>query len=93
MNSCLKFIVKGNVQGVFYRKYVSKAMNSKKIIGYIRNLENGDVEVLVKNRDGLNIKDIFDILYEGSPKSEVKAVEMVECKEDILFKSTFEVRY
>jgi acylphosphatase len=90
---CLKFIVKGKAQGVFYRKYITKKMNEKKIVGFIKNLPDGDVEVLVKNKDNLNIKDILDILYEGSPKSEVKEVDMQMCQEKIDFKNSFEVRY
>jgi len=90
---CLKFIVKGKVQGVYYRKFVSLAMNKAKYIGYVKNLPDKSVEVVVKNQDGLNIKDILDILYEGSPKSEVSSVEMVECDKDIKFNNSFEVRY
>jgi len=90
---CLRFLVKGRVQGVYYRKYVSKKMNDKKIKGFIKNLQSGEVEVLVKNEKDLNIKEIFDILYEGSPKSEVKEVDMQISQENIEFKNSFEVRY
>jgi acylphosphatase len=91
--SCLKFIIFGQVQGVYYRKYVSQAMNKKSFKGFIKNLEDGSVETVLQNTDSLNIKDIFDILYEGSLKSIVKSVEMVECKESVEFKNLFEVRY
>jgi acylphosphatase len=90
---CLKFIVSGKVQGVYYRKFVTQAMNKRKIIGYVKNLPDGNVEVVVKNSKDLNIKDILDILYEGSPKSEVKAVDMVACEDKINFSNSFEVRY
>jgi len=90
---CLKFIVSGKVQGVFYRKYVSQAMNRGKFIGYVKNLQDGNVEVVVKNSKDLNIKDILDILYKGSPKSEVKAVDMVVCEDNIKLNNNFEVRY
>jgi len=91
--NCLKFIVSGKVQGVYYRKFVSQAMNKSKFIGYVKNLNDGDVEVVVKNQEGLNIKDIFDILYAGSPKSEVKFVDMVMYDYSINFNNSFEVRY
>jgi len=91
--NCLKFIISGRVQGVYYRKYISLAMNKRKFIGYVKNLQDGSVEVVVKNSESLNIKDIFDILYEGSPKSEVESVEMVMCDSSINFNNSFEVRY
>ncbi len=41
-----KFIVKGKVQGVFFRRAVMQIANEKHIFGYVRNLNNGDVEIL-----------------------------------------------
>jgi len=90
---CLKFIISGKVQGVYYRKFVTQAMNRAKFVGYVKNLPDGNVEVVVKNSKDLNIKDILDILYEGSPKSEVKSVDMAMCEDDIKFNNIFEVRY
>ncbi len=91
--SCAKFIVSGKVQRVFYRKHVSNILRNKGYIGYIKNLSNGDVEVVVKNEPGMNMAEILEILYEGSPKSEVEAVNIGDCSENITFSNTFEVRY
>ncbi|NPA27947.1 MAG: acylphosphatase [Epsilonproteobacteria bacterium] len=90
---CLKFIVKGKVQGVWYRKYTSINFNKHNIIGYVKNLPNGDVEVVVKKDKDTDIQKIFEILREGSPKSEVKEIIMGECDEEIEFGNRFEVRY
>ena len=90
---CLKFIVKGKVQGVWYRKYTSINFNKKNIIGYVKNLPNGDVEVVVKKDDKTDIQTILDILKEGSPKSKVEEIIMSECDEDVEFGNRFEVRY
>ncbi len=90
---CLRFLVKGIVQGVWYRKYTSLAMNKERIVGFVRNLPDGDVEVVIKSSPNLDIQKIFDILYEGSPASEVKEVLMQECDKEYQFSNIFEVRY
>jgi len=91
---CAKFIVKGKVQGVFYRKYISQAMNKRGFIGYVKNLKDGSVEVVVKIEPNQNISEILEILNEGSPKSEVETITMDLCNEDsIKFNNIFEVRY
>jgi len=89
----IKFISKGNVQGVFYRKYVSKAMNKEGISGYIKNLPDGSVESVVKIDEKADINKILNILYQGSPKSDVKSVEMFPINENINLSNMFEVRY
>ncbi len=91
--NCLRFLVKGKVQGVWYRKYTSLAMNKEKIIGFVRNLANGDVEVVIKNTPNLDTQKIYDILYKGSPASIVEEVIMQECDKEYQFSHIFEVRY
>jgi len=93
MQECIKFIVKGKVQGVFYRKFVSIAMNKKRVIGFIKNLNDGSVEVLIKAKKGSDISEILNILNEGSPKSEVESILMQECNERVDFSDKFEIRY
>ncbi len=90
---CTKFIVQGKVQKVFYRKYVSQALAKTVYIGYIRNLSDGTVEVVLKTEPNQNISEVLKILNEGSPKSEVTGVDMTLCDEETKFTNSFEVRY
>ena len=90
---CLQFIVSGKVQGVYYRKYTVNAMRELGIIGFVKNLKNGDVEVVIKNRDDLNIATILEKLNQGSPNSVVENISMQECSENPNFSNSFEVRY
>jgi len=91
--NCIKFLVFGKVQKVFYRKSVSNILSLKGYIGYVKNLPDGSVEVVLKSSSVENIADILEILNEGSPKSEVSSVEMGSCSDDIKFSTRFEVRY
>ncbi len=90
---CAKFIVKGKVQRVYYRKYVSQALNRAGYIGYVKNLKDGTVEVVLKTEPNQNISEVLEILNEGSPKSEVSEIEMSMCDKEVQFTNSFEVRY
>jgi len=89
----LKFISTGKVQGVYYRKHITQAMNKEHIKGYIKNLPDGTAECVIKNDSNLEINKILDILYTGSPKSSVESVQMEVADEEISFSPIFEVRY
>jgi acylphosphatase len=46
MSSCLHIIVKGRVQGVYFRAYTQKQAVKHNLNGFVRNLANGDVEIV-----------------------------------------------
>ena len=41
-----KYLAKGKVQGVFFRRAVQSIAEELEIFGYVRNLDTGDVEIL-----------------------------------------------
>ncbi|MEZ8823740.1 acylphosphatase [Vibrio amylolyticus] len=43
---CYRFTVSGSVQGVGFRYFTAKKANELKLKGYVKNLNNGDVEVM-----------------------------------------------
>ena len=87
-----RFVIFGNVQGVFYRKSVSQAMMKKQYKGYIQNLDDGTVEVVAEVFD-----DDFDvfmgILKAGSILSRVDDVKHEIINEADFQTDGFEVRY
>lgn len=46
MSECLHIIVKGRVQGVYFRFYTQKQAVKLGVNGFVRNLTNGDVEIV-----------------------------------------------
>jgi len=87
-----KFIIFGNVQGVFYRKSVSQAMMKKQYKGYIQNLDDGTVEVVAEVFD--DDFDVFmDILKKGSLLSRVDKVKYEIINEADFQTDGFEIRY
>ncbi|MGC9351759.1 MAG: acylphosphatase [Sulfurovum sp.] len=87
-----RFIVSGRVQGVFYRKSVSQAMMKKQFKGYIRNLDDGTVEVVAEIYD--EDFDLFlEILREGSPLSSVEKIDQQIIDDAVFHTDGFEIRY
>jgi len=51
----IKFLIKGRVQGVFFRKGAKKIAQKLDISGWVRNLSTGEVEVLaIGNEEAIN---------------------------------------
>ena len=46
MNKCINYIVSGHVQGVFFRACTRTKALELNITGWVRNLEEGQVEVM-----------------------------------------------
>ena len=86
-----KFIVFGKVQGVYYRKFVSQSAMRKQLEGYIKNLSDGTVEVVVVLFDE-DVEMFKKILQDGSPSSVVERIEMEILEEDDLIYDGFEIR-
>ncbi len=89
-----RFISYGRVQHVFYRKFVSQALMREGFNGYVRNLDDGTVEVVVFITDEESeLPKVIQILEEGSPMSEVEKVEY-EIVDGIEIETDgFEIRY
>ena len=75
-----KFIVHGNVQGVYYRVTILEAMKSASFNGSIRNLEDGSVEVFVSIEEDDDYAMVISILEEGSAKSVVENITQTICE-------------
>ncbi|MEM1988338.1 MAG: acylphosphatase [Candidatus Woesearchaeota archaeon] len=73
----IKFLVYGYVQGVNYRAFVKRLAEELSITGYVRNLDDGSVEILANiSEDKLSY--FLMKLYEGSTFSKVRNVQFEE---------------
>jgi acylphosphatase len=68
-------LVSGKVQGVAYRAYVENAADQLQLCGYVRNMEDGRVEVVAQG-DPSTLKEFVEFLHEGSSLSEVEGVDV-----------------
>lgn len=69
--------INGQVQGVFFRKYVYDQAHELGIKGHVRNLQTGEVEVMAEGSPE-EVKKIIEICKKGAPHSVVKNVEVQE---------------
>jgi acylphosphatase len=70
-----KIKVQGVVQGVGYRFFAVKKAREYKIFGYVRNLPDGNVEILAEGEKGL-IMDFAEELRIGPVSATVTTVDI-----------------
>ena len=85
-----RFIVSGRVQGVGYRAFAEHAAKETGVTGWVRNLDNGDVEVQGCGQPS-QLDDFEARLWKGPPWSEVRAVRSEEIA--VISGSGFRVRH
>lgn len=85
----VRIIVKGLVQGVGFRYFCYRAASELGIIGFAKNLLNGDVEIIAQGEKGL-INDFIKRINTGPTFSTVTSIHAEEVKYDDNLK-TFEV--
>jgi len=87
-----RFLIHGKVQHVYYRKFVSQALMRQQVRGYIRNLPDGDVEVVARLYED-DVDAVLAALHQGSPASVVDEISTEILDDDDLVYDGFEIRY
>ncbi len=82
-------IIKGRVQGVGYRWFSKQAAEELRIKGFVRNLPNGDVEVVAQGNPD-QIEQFISTLREGPAFAHVTDVKVTLRNVKELF-SSFDV--
>lgn len=90
MTPSLHATVTGKVQGVYFRAWVFDQASSLGLTGWIRNLQDGKVEILAQG-DPANLDTLKERLPQGSPLSRVVSVEMQIIDYDKHY-DTFQIR-
>jgi len=73
----VRLLVGGRVQGVFYRATTAERARELGVIGEVRNLPDGRVEVLAEGSPSA-IEGLIAYCRQGPPSAHVSAVEVVE---------------
>jgi acylphosphatase len=87
-----KFNITGKVQGVAYRKTIQQMASLAQLKGYIKNLKDGSVEIVVDLYED-QLDEFKQFLQNGSALSKVKNIEYTILEEDDLLYDGFEIRY
>tara|TARA_B110000014_G_scaffold170281_1_gene120955 strand:+ start:265 stop:543 length:279 start_codon:yes stop_codon:yes gene_type:complete len=81
----------GKVQGVFFRQATKVVAIKNNVTGWVKNLENGEVEILLEG-DDKNVNSVIDWCRNGPANSRVDEVK-IEQQEFSGQYSNFEVSY
>ncbi len=71
----LRSVVTGKVQGVRFRDYVQVSATELGLVGFVRNLSDGSVEVVAEGEPD-TLKEFVEHLNEGSLLSKVESVSV-----------------
>ncbi len=69
-----KFIISGSVQGVGYRFFAQRAAARHQVRGYVKNLDDGRVELLAEG-DEKSVENFKHDLVAGPTSSKVEHIE------------------
>ncbi len=79
MKKAAKFVVRGTVQGIFFRQFVKEHADDLKLRGFVRNLEKGEIEIVVEG-ESESIKRLSDFLSSGPAHAQIRDVRSEERK-------------
>lgn len=83
-------LVKGRVQGVFFRAQTQRQARSLGLCGWVRNTGEGHVEVLCAGPESALVQ-MREWLSRGPELARVDSVELEECQDPGL--NDFQIRY
>jgi tRNA pseudouridine55 synthase len=91
-NDFLEFYAKvyGRVQGVGYRYFVKEKAQNLYLFGYVKNLEDGSVEVLAQGREE-NLQKLIEELKKGPYLAKVEKIDIIFRKPLEIFRN-FEIK-
>lgn len=87
----MQAILHGRVQGVFFRDFTRTQAMRLALLGYVRNLWDGTVEVVAEG-DREALESLLEELYVGPSSAGVEKIDLEWSQSSGEF-SSFEVRY
>ena len=74
MKKSVRLYITGSVQGIFFRLFVKQNAEKIGVNGFVRNLEDGRVEVFLEG-DADKVNSMRDICKKGPRHSQIRNVE------------------
>ena len=75
MKKSVRLYITGTVQAVFFRVFVKQNAERYDVKGFVRNLEDGRIEVFLEG-DADNVNKMIEICKAGPKHSNIKNVEL-----------------
>ena len=74
MKKAVRLYIKGNVQGIFFRNFVKENAERHNVKGFVRNLEDGRVEVFLEG-DTEEVNKLIELCKQGPKHSQIRSIE------------------
>jgi acylphosphatase len=74
MKKSVRLYISGTVQGVFYRAFIKENAEKLNVKGFVRNLEDGRVEVFLEG-DANPVNEMIGLCKKGPKHSQIEKVE------------------
>jgi acylphosphatase len=75
---CRQVVVRGHVQGVFFRDSVREQAESAGVAGWVRNRSDGALEAVLEGPADA-VDRVIAFCREGPPRADVNDVDVSEC--------------
>ena len=75
-----RLLIRGQVQGVFYRAWSAEQAEALGLRGWVRNRRDGSVEMLVAGPE-MAVADMIERCRTGSPAAKVGDIQIAETDE------------
>jgi len=74
MKKSVRLSITGSVQGIFFRQFIKDNADKYKVRGYVRNLEDGRVEIFLEG-DVDSVDQVISICKRGPQHAQIRNVE------------------
>jgi acylphosphatase len=72
-----RVVVRGRVQGVFFRDTIRRQAREARVAGWVRNRPDGAVEAVFEGDPG-SVEELVALCRQGPPQATVEAVECID---------------
>ena len=79
MKKSVRLYIDGAVQGIFFRNFIKENAEKSNVNGFVRNLEDGRVEVFLEGNFE-DVEKMIEICKKGPKHAQVRNVTMKEEK-------------
>jgi acylphosphatase len=77
MKRRVHLLIKGRVQGIFFRAFVKEQAMKEKVVGFVRNTLQGEVEVVIEGEKE-NVEKMIAACKKGPPLSQIDTIDVKE---------------
>ena len=73
MKKSVRLYIDGVVQGIFFRSFVKENAERYDVKGFVRNLEDGRIEIFLEGNPD-NVNKIIELMKKGPKHSQIRKV-------------------